>query len=350
MKKVLFILKKRGLPYQQAASSTPYGSFSSGLYNSVKFINDMLLDHHVESSMVEVNDNNDIDREVTKARPDIVVVEALWVVPSKFEVLTKLHPNVTWVVRIHSEMPFISNEGIAMDWLFGYAKYEKVVIAPNTERMCTDIANMLSSKYGHHYLEDKIVYLPNYYVMESPNQKLNSDDSVINVGCFGAIRPLKNQLLQALAAIEFAKKAKKRLRFHINASRVEQGNNVLKNIRNLFANLDPFHFELVEHGWLNHDDFLRVIAQMDISLQLSFSETFNICTADAISQNVPVVVSPEIFWVTKLFQTSPTSIKQIVEKMSKALTCKHFGTYYNKKTLKKYNSRSKVIWLDYLNG
>jgi hypothetical protein len=163
MKKVLFILKKRGLPYYQSEVSTTYGSFSSGLFNSVRFIYEMLLKHHVEAHIVEVVDNNDIDREVAKFRPDVVIIEALWVVPSKFEVLRKLHPKVQWVVRIHSEVPFIASEGVAMEWIFGYAEQANVVIAPNTERMCADISDLLLSKYSDRDVKKKIAYLPNYY-------------------------------------------------------------------------------------------------------------------------------------------------------------------------------------------
>ena len=61
--------------------------------------------------------------------------------------------------------------------------------------------------------------------------------STIDIGAYGAIRPLKNQLLQALAAIKFAESIGKTLRFHINITRIENnGDPVLKNLRNLFSN------------------------------------------------------------------------------------------------------------------
>jgi hypothetical protein len=346
MKKVLFILKKRGTPYYQSeVSTTTYGSFSSGLFNSVRFINDMLQDHHVDSKMVEVTDNNDIDREVTRYRPDIVVIEALWVVPSKFDVLKKLHPNVHWVVRIHSEIPFIANEGVAMEWIFGYAAHDKVSIAPNTERMCTDIANMLSAKYTWEEVERKVVYLPNYYSNENLYEKEYSSKHIIDVGCFGAVRPLKNQLIQALAAIKYAKTHKKKLRFHINGTRVEYGNNVLKNIKNLFENLDPMQFELVEHHWLNHEEFVKLIAQMDIGLQVSFSETFNIVTADFVSQNVPIVTSSEMSWMHNCSFADTTDTQDIVDTMTRILKRKGLVTFINRIKLKAFNNSSKKVWL-----
>src|ERR1700686_515277 len=104
--KVLFILKKNSYGY-----SGSYGYGMSGLLNSAQFIVDMLNDNGVEAKLEIVNDNNDIDREVHKYKPDVVVVEALWVVPEKFDVLRKLHPRVKWIVRSHSDFPFLATEG-----------------------------------------------------------------------------------------------------------------------------------------------------------------------------------------------------------------------------------------------
>ena len=98
-KKVLFILKKR------KSSHANYSVVSSGLLNSATFVSSMLNKNGIESHLVEVIDNNCIDREVTKYRPTHVIIEALWVVPSKFEVLTRLHPNVQWIIRLHSGIP-----------------------------------------------------------------------------------------------------------------------------------------------------------------------------------------------------------------------------------------------------
>src|ERR1035437_8193029 len=113
MKRVLFIAKK-GQRY-----SGVYGyAASSGLLNSATFVEEMLHNLGVGAKVVHVVDNNDIDRAVTQYQPDVVIIEALWVIPSKFYVLTQLHPRVQWVIRVHSEIPFLAQEGMAMQWLF----------------------------------------------------------------------------------------------------------------------------------------------------------------------------------------------------------------------------------------
>src|SRR5712664_4263183 len=110
--RILFILKKRHAYHKHY---TP--GLSSGLYNSARFAADMLHKLGLAVHLVEVQDNNSIDREVKQFKPNIVIIEALWVVPSKFKVLQELHPSVTWIVRIHSEAAFLAQEGIAIRWL-----------------------------------------------------------------------------------------------------------------------------------------------------------------------------------------------------------------------------------------
>lgn len=153
MRKILFILKKR----EESTEDYTYG-VSTGLLHSASFVKDMLVRSDMDSKLVVVNDNNDIDREVTLYRPTHVIIEALWVVPEKFEVLRKLHPTVKWIVRIHSETPFLANEGIAMDWIFKYVDMENVYVAVNSDQFASDIKQMLWDPE-----KDKIIYLPNYY-------------------------------------------------------------------------------------------------------------------------------------------------------------------------------------------
>ncbi len=83
-------------------------------------------------------------------------------------------------------------------------------------------------------------------------------------------------------------------------------------------------------------------------MQVSYSETFNIVTADFVNNNIPVVVSPEIFWVADLYKADPNSVDSIQTKLEWAW---FFGDwkiskFFNKTKLKIYNHNSKVAWLD----
>ena len=334
--KALFILKKRN----NYGESTYLTGFTSGLYNSAKFVSDMLNHTGIASKVVEVVDNNSIDAEVSQYGPTHVFIEAMWVVPSKFEVLQKLHPKVKWVVRVHSDVPFLANEGIAIEWIKAYAKLANVRVAPNS-RLCMDDLQVIIPKH-------KLVYLPNYYQFEPSSRCAEpANDDTVRVGCFGAIRPLKNQLIQAIAAIRFAEAIGKKLEFHINSSRVEQkGCNVLKNLRALFA--DSQH-ELVEHLWLPRKEFLPVIGGMDINMQVSFTETFNIVAADSINEFVPVVVSDSIGFTDHKWYARPTGGKEITEKLLAVYQGDRKNiARTNWISLQKANLISVRVWLEYM--
>lgn len=297
----------------------------------------MLAVNRVNVKLVSVVDNNDIDREVHQFKPDIVIIEAFWVVPEKFDVLQKLHPKVKWIIRGHSDLPFFANEGVAVEWTKGYVTRKNVFVAFNSTRITSDFQKLFG---------DKIVFLPNFYPLR-PFRNRRPNDGVLRIGCFGALRPMKNQLLQAVAAVRFADKIGEPLEFHINSTRCEhKGENVLKNLRALFAGT---RHKLVEHGWLGHEEFLKLIGTMDYVLAVSFSETFCITAADAVATHTPLICSAEIPWATKISIVPPDSSDAIVEKLLEfSHGWKFLARFINRIKLFNYSVRSVNIWLEFL--
>ncbi len=285
---------------------------SSGLSNSVSFLVDMLAGIGVAAKAVEVVDNNSIDREVSAYRATHAIVEALWVVPEKFDVLTNLHPRTQWIVRNHSEAPFLSGEGIATSWIAGY-------LQRGIEIMCNSTlaqAQLKAMAIDFGSAEALVTYGPNFYPFPgraavTPRSPVMKGE--VHIGCFGAIRPLKNHLAQAIAAISFANAQGLKLRFYVNAGRIEGGASpVLRNLRDLFsASAAGRHF-LVEQDWLPHQQFLaNLAATTDIAMQVSFSETFNIVSADSAAAGLPVIGSAAIPWLGAYAQASPGDIGEM---------------------------------------
>jgi hypothetical protein len=332
--KVLFICKKR---------INNYG-VSTGLLNSATFVANILSRKKgFETKVVSVIDNNYIDAEVYKFQPDFVIIEAYWVVPSKFDVLCSLYPNVQWVVRSHSKIPFFANEGIAMSWTSGYKemakKYDNFCLSFNEKDTNNDISRIFNFN---------TYYLPNIYYPIGVYDKNRKDKNPnhIHIGCFGAIRPLKNHLIQAVSAIIYADNIGKKLFFHINGNRLEQkGENSLKNLRNLFEEVDH---ELVEHPWLSHDEFMNAVKSMDMGMQVSLTESFNIVTADFVYNGKPVIVSPDINWLSFLCHANPNDSRSIVKGLFRVKLLDFFGfKYINSYFLKSYNKKALKKWLSF---
>lgn len=340
--KILFILK-------QNLNTGAYYNSKSGLWNSARFVKDALQDYlGYESKIVTVIDGNGIDKEVHQYKPTHVVLEAIWCPPYKLVELSKLHKHVKWIIRIHSKTPFLANEGIALTWIKEYSSIENVIISFNNEETNQEFND----------LGVKSVYLPNiYYPIEKHihyNNEIDhkfkdiykkTDGCIINIGCFGAIRPLKNQLEQAIAAIKYAEEIGYTLLFHINSQRLEQrGEEILKNLRAIFKNTQH---TLVEWSWLDHPDFIYLIKQMDLGLQVSLTESFNIVTADFVHSQVPIVVSKDIDWIPFIFRANPLEANDIVSKIKTAMFIPKATTWLNKIALKNYNSNSITQWFKY---
>jgi hypothetical protein len=347
---LLFILSLRGYGYELYGGEGygPYGYpgwiRNSGLSNSAQFVIDMLNASGMPSELVQVNDQNGIDKVVTEKKPTDVILEAFWVDPAKVAVLTKLHPTVRWFCRGHSEIPFLGTEGGSFNRVKGYIA-GNVFVASNTTRSTTDLRGVVQAWNPHWTPADiaaRVLFLPNYYPLPAPLAHVPSLPGVLNVGCFGAIRPLKNQVYEAVAALELARQLGKKLVFHINGTRVEQsGTNVLNNIKATFASTP--NATLVQHPWKTRTDFLDLCRRVDLGMQVSFTETFNIVTADLVTNNTPVVVSDEIDWVDRRFRADPTDRDDIIRRAKAALTW--WDVTVNRRGLEHYNEVSRSAWL-----
>lgn len=343
MIKILFITKFREISVWDG-SDYSIQKYNSGVFLSSQFIVDGLNKHsNIEAVLEKAIDNNCIDRLVTEHKPDIVILEAFWVVPEKFDELLPLHPNVKWVIRNHSAMPFIAEEGIIMDWSLRYTDYDNVYIGLNNFRTFIEFSHLLED-------ESKALFLPNYYPVELIKNKTRNlrfkfkHDGELHVGCFGALRPLKNNLTQAYSAIRVAKDLNRKLYFHINCNRADSDKSpILKNLISLFDKVKDV--ELVIHEWMSHEDFYNLCGTMDIGLQVSFSETFNIVAADFVANDVPLVGSDEISFISKYFKADMNDTVDIIKKMKKALqtNCLTFITD-NGKMLKKQSLSNLNQW------
>lgn len=347
-KKVLFILKRREDFDPEKHNKD---GLSTGLYNSATFMKNMLNNSGVESKLVVVIDNNAIDREVHSYRPTHVIIEALWVVPTKFVILSKLHPTVTWIIRLHSEMPFLAGEGMALDWLGDYAAFPNITIGVNAPRALDEVSFYLGYKMGwdDETLKKRIIYFPNFYPQEYLYKPYDiSEKEYIDIGCFGAVRPLKNHVMQAIAAIKFASSIGKKLNFHINSGRIEmKGEPVLRNLEGLFSQLSSFGHNLIHHEWTPREDFLELCGRMDIGMQVSFSETFNIVGADLISQGVPLVGSKEIPWINPWFCARATETEEIYGSLLLTHQSPQLNVSKNQELLTEYTSKTREIWEKY---
>jgi hypothetical protein len=359
-RRVLFVLKWRVVPYDghswgwmdPGTPSDPSAKLlSHGLNNSCRFVVDMLNASGVEAKLVQVSDDNDIWKEIVAYEPSLVVIEAYWMRPKKLGDLEARFPGLPIVVRGHSSTPFLAEDSIGFPWAVGYLAAGGIV-GQNDQRHVNEMRFLAEDLFGldqtqgaHH-----VPYLPNYYPVSGPVRVKEAIPGEIDVGCFGAIRSLKNHVGQAIAAMMFARGIERRLRFHINGDRLERGGQAVSAALDALFDAAP-DAELIRHPWIpTHEEFLALVASMDLVTQISFAETFNIVAADAASQGVPVVGSAEIPWLAHASVANPTDTKDMARVMRHAWDTRFVNQMFdsNRAGLEQFSAASKRAWLRFL--
>lgn len=347
MSKSVFLLKRREDYNQDPTYSGSY-QIATGMWNSAQFVSDMLNTNGRQSSAEILVDANSIDAVTTSLDPDYVFIEGLWVTPAKIaELLTfTRHQRRKWVLRIHSEIPFLATEGVAMGWIAEYLALG-AIIAPNAPRAHQQLVHYaLQSGLTQEQVDAQVIYLPNVYPTDfEPLAGLDTTSKpYLDAACFGALRPLKNHLQQVFVASRFAELLGKPLRFHINNRQDQGGSPIAKNVK---AAVEEMGATLVEHPWEDRDTFLQSLRDSDLLLQVSMSETFNIVAADATWVGRPVLASSELPWIHPLY-ADPQNVDQSLKVLRHIWSNKSYYVQNNRRGLKRYVNASTARWLSYV--
>jgi glycosyltransferase involved in cell wall biosynthesis len=241
------------------------------------------------------------------------VISAPWISTRDMKAIVEYFPMTQFVVVSHSNVGFLQADpqGIHLirDYLELSHKLDNLSIGGNSERF----TNWLSKAYNTH-----AVLLPNMYPISSSflqhvkaSIKRNFRD-IVKIGSFGAIRPLKNQLTACAASIIIAKKLDKPVEFHLSAGREEGGGNIVLNAIKQMVQDIP-NFELKLDGWCGWTDFRKTVADMDLLIHPSYTESFNMVSADGISQGVPVVGSSAIEWLPEHWKADSDDAMEIAQ-------------------------------------
>jgi hypothetical protein len=116
--------------------------------------------------------------------------------------------------------------------------------------------------------------------------------------------PLKTLMTAAASAIEIARGLRAPLDLWLSAARAEGGGEtVLAAVREMVGGLP--NVNLVLNGWQSWPKFRKVVAHMHLLLQPSYTESFNMVTADGVAEGVPSVVSEAVdrapeYWKAKV--------------------------------------------------
>jgi hypothetical protein len=221
------------------------------------------------------------------------LIEAPWLPAAEQAQLLQAFPHVQFVVRCHSQIGFLQVEPGAIKLLRDLATLEGGSL--NFRLGCNNLEFQRFFQKAYHH---PCLLLPNLYDFERVDRyHPHQPGQTLRIGSFGALRLMKNHTTAAAAALLIARRRHAHLEFYVSVNRMEGPGSmgVLQSVRNMFEALT--WAKLIEHPWAPAAQFRAFIGGMDLCLQLSQSETFNIVTADAAAEHVPTVVSDAIDWV-----------------------------------------------------
>lgn len=315
-----------------------------GLGVSAQMNAEYLGRHGVRAEVLAVKNNVDLVN-FLKENTDVtdVVISALWLSVLDIETMCRYFKGVRFVSVSHSNVGFLQADPGAFTLLRRYIALSRDLKNLSIGANCHKFGDWLAVAY-----DTPVVVLENLYtIWEGTKDKQPKD--LVRIGTLGAIRPQKNVLSAAAAALYIHQKLKVPVEFSLSTGREDGGGNViLRAVREMCGNLADFF--LVERFWSDWRSFRRVIREQDLLVQVSYTESFNMVTADGIAEGVPSVVSPAITWVPDDWKVEPDDVVEIAERGIRALKNLKDEARRGFDALVKHNEQGLKEWLAYLKG
>ena len=280
-------------------------------------------------------------------RPGVThcVLEAPWVSRDTTAELLHAFPKVHFLVRSHSQIGFLQVEPGAIQLLRELLTLQDNALNLTVATNSRTLKRFFETAYGGHAL-----YLPNLYDLERIIRKRDTTHTsrTLRIGSFGALRLLKNHTTAAAAALMLAKKRGCDLEFWVSVENDTMGGlAVLDALRKMFDGLS--WAKLVERPWEDWATFRQTVSGMDLCLQISMTETFNITTADAVAEGVPCVVSPCIEWAPDYWKADTDRLEDVV-RIGSSLLASCEGAEDGLVALGTFVADATDRWIDYLTG
>lgn len=148
------------------------------------------------------------------------------------------------------------------------------------------------------------------------------------------------------AALEIAAGARSDLEFWISSGRSEGAGPVVEAVRQMFSGLP--HAKLVENGWQSWPEFRRTVRHMHLLLQPSYTESFNVVTADGVAEGVPSVVSDAIEWAPDNWK-APVDDAHAMALIGRKLLTSRRAPRQGLNALRRHNKFALQAWQGFLN-
>jgi hypothetical protein len=270
-----------------------------------------------------------------------VVISAPWIPTNDIAHMCAEFKETQFAVTCHSNLGFLQADPSAMRMLREGLELRRTSWNFRMAANCERLVNWVPAAYG-----TPCTWLPNVYHLDDRQPKRERySGGPLRIGAFGATRVLKNLMTAAGAALRIANARRADLEFWISSGRNEGAGSVVDAVRQMLNGLP--HVKLVENGWQTWPQFRQTVRHMHLLLQPSYTESFNVVTADGVAEGVPSVVSDAIDWAPRSWK-APVDDANAMALIGGKLLESRWAPGRGLSSLKAYNRRAMHAWADFL--
>ncbi len=267
----------------------------------------VLRREHIKAAVWPIVSAQDLRERLTNSPTQHVVISAPWLPTLELQKLSNDFADTQFAVNCHSNVGFLQADSNGVKLVRELMDLElsthNVHLGGNSRRFC---------RWVNSAFQAPCTYLPNLYWLDEhiPSSRAPFCQGPLRVGVFGATRPLKNLMSAAGAALEIARTLRTPLELWLSAGRAEGGGEtVLAAVNEMLSGLPDV--KLVLNGWQTWPQFRKVVGHMHLLLQPSYTESFNMVTADGVAEGVPSVVSDAIDWAPEHWKAEVDDVLDI---------------------------------------
>lgn len=298
----------------------------------------------VWTEVLPVTNNIDVVRAIRAARDagqpfSHVIISAPWLSTFDLSSMVSAFPEIHFVVASHSNVGFLQADPNGVKLLRQAAAlslgFHNFSVAGN----CLRFVRWFETAY-----KSPAIYLPNLYALDELDRPAARwQGGVLRIGCFGAVRPLKNMMTAAAAALEIATRRQADLELWISGGRSEGGGDLVRRaVGEMFSGLT--HARLVDAPWRPWPEFRAIVRTMHLLLQVSYTESFNMVTADGAAEGVPSVVSDAIDWAPRSWRAPVDDASRIAAAALNLLRHPRIAVWLGRRALRAHNREGVEAW------
>jgi hypothetical protein len=279
------------------------------------------------------------------ANPSVTHVEiaAPWIPTRDLQrILFKYH-NIKFAVNCHSNVGFLQADTNGVKLLREYIDLELGSLNFNISGNSNKFILWVRQAY-----QAPCTFLPNMYYLDyavTTNIPVYRGGT-LRIGAFGATRVQKNLMSAAGAALELHEELKVDTEFWVNGGRIEGGGaTILNSVKAMVQGIPGF--TLKELGWTTWPQFRDYVRQMHLLIQCSYTESFNMVTADGVAEGVPSVVSDAIDWCPEYWKAQSDDVYEI-SRVGRQLIFDPKAPMDGVMGLENHNAKGFNAWCDWL--